>query len=140
MLPINVINDILGFAGELRVMKIKMDKNNIKYIFENDKNVSQYLWCKTSSFDTNLYEDIHLKIIDYLTDKKIHMKSLFEKIEKHYKQSYNIDIKYQLFCNIIEMIIDDYNDYYLNDDYYYDGYWYDGKWYNYQEENEFKNF
>jgi hypothetical protein len=97
------------------------------------------LSCKTSSFDTNLYEVIHLKIINYLTDKKIPMKSLFEKIETHYKQSYNIDINYQLFCNIIEMIIDDYNDYYLNDEYYYDGYWYDGKWYNYPEENEFEN-
>lgn len=121
-------------SHELRDMKIKMDKQNMKYIFDNDKNVGDYLYSKISSFNTNFYEDIHLKIIEYLMDKKIPVESIFEKVEKHYKR-YNIDVTYELFCNIIIMIIDDYNNYYLNDDYYYGGYWYDSNWCKYEEEN-----
>jgi len=66
-------------------------------------------------------------IINYLIDKKIPMESTFPKVEEYYKRCYNIDVTYELFSNIIKMIIDDYNNYYLNDEYYYGGYWYDEK-------------
>ena len=37
-------------------------------------------------------------------------------------------ISYEYFEMIIKMIIDDYNECYLNDEFYYNGYWYDGEW------------
>jgi hypothetical protein len=128
-LPSDIICNILGYADEFRCMKIKMDNKNMEYIFENDKNIGKYLYSKISSFNTDIYEDIHLQIIDYLINKKIPMESTFEKVEKHYKSCHNFNVTYELFCNIIKMIIDDYNDYYLNDEYYYGGYWYDDEWY-----------
>jgi hypothetical protein len=133
-LPLDIIYNILGYADEFRCMKIKMNNKNMKYIFENDKNIGKYLYSKISSFNPNIYEDIHLKIIDYLINKKIPLETTFEKIEKQYNSYQNI-VTYKLFYNIIKMIIDDYNDYYLNDDYYYGGYWYDEEWYKYKEES-----
>ena len=130
MLPNEIIHKILEYADNFRIMKIKMDNNNIKYIFENDKNVSNYIYSIIVSYSPNTYETIQLKIIDYLANEKTPIECIFSKIEKHYNSSL---ITYELFCNVIKIIIEYYNTYYLNDDYYYGGYWHDGEWYKYEE-------
>jgi hypothetical protein len=98
MLPNEIIHNILEYADKFRIMKIKMDNNNIKYIFENDKNVSNYLYSIIVSYSPTTYESIQLKTIDFLANEKIPMECIFSKVETTH-------ITYELFCNIIKNLL-----------------------------------
>jgi hypothetical protein len=124
----DVFTKILIYAGELRFLKIKMNKANIKYLFENDANISIYLTNKTMTYMTSTREAIYLQMLDKLENKNIsNMEDICNQIIKT-----NIILKITLkYClDVIEDIINDYNEFYLNDDYYYGGYWYNGYWFN----------
>lgn len=124
----DVFAKILIYAGELRFLKIRMNKSNIKYLFENDKNISIYLTNKTMTYMTSTREAIYLQMLDKLENKNIsNMEDICNQIIKT-----NIILKITLkYClDVIEDIINDYNEFYLNDDYYYGGYWYNGYWFN----------
>jgi len=136
MLSIDVIHNILSYADELRVLKIQMDRKNMKYIFENDSAVYDYLVDKTSSTTPCLGEGVYLTTLKVLNCSEVHMDNVFTEVEQYFKR-WNIIISYELFYSILGAIINDYNNYYLNDEYYYGGYWYDEEWHKYEEqENE----
>lgn len=127
MLPNELVVNILEYSDDLRILKIKMDKKNIKYLFENIEELQFYLFEKISSFTSCLGECIYLKIIKLLSYKKFSIDNAFDELCKSYS---TLDKKY--FDFIIKTMIDDYNNYYLNDEYYYGGYWYDETWIKYE--------
>lgn len=109
-----------------RSLKIKMNKQNMKYFFENNPEIHPYLYSKMSSFTTSSFESVYLDTIFILNNKTIDENMIFDEIMKIVHPSHNFNEKY--YNSIINRVIDDYNDFYLNDDYYYDGYWYDDEW------------
>lgn len=133
MLNTDVIQNILSYSGDFRILKIKMDKSNIKYLFDNDKNICHYLHDKTSSTTATLGEGIYLTTVELLKDSNMNIENVFENLVQEYKK-WNNHVSYEYFNFIIEMIIDDYNEFYLNDEYYYGGYWYDERWVLYDDE------
>ena len=56
---------ILSYGGNLRTLKNKMDKNNIKYLIENN----EYLY-KESTFTTTKWQGIYLCTVTLLNEKK----------------------------------------------------------------------
>jgi hypothetical protein len=122
---------ILSYGANLRTLKIKMDEKNIKYLFKNDEDVFQYLYDKESTFTTTQGEGIYLCTVRLLNQENINMDNIFNELQKYYKKL-NIDVSYEYYKFILSIIIENYNDYYLNDTYYYNGYWDDGNWKNYE--------
>ena len=57
---------ILSYGGNLRTLKIKIDKNNIKYLIENNED----LYNKESTFTTTKWEGIYLCTVTLLNEKK----------------------------------------------------------------------
>jgi hypothetical protein len=108
-------------------MKIKMDRKNMKYLFDNDRDIYKYLSAMASTTNTCLGEGIYLNTLYYLNDKGLKMEIVIEKVIEYFNK-YNITLSNNDVSGILNSIIDDYNDFYLNDNYYY-GYWDDGKWY-----------
>jgi len=142
MLNEDIVKNILSYTGNMRVLKIKMDKQNIKYLFETNSEIYDYLYRKTISSTSSLGEVLYLKIIHLLNNKNIKMNHLFQELLQEIPyETYN---KYKKCINenyvdfIINIIIDDYNNYYLVDEYYYDGYWLDEIWYS-NKANDYLN-
>ena len=131
-IPYELLHNILAYTGHLRIMKIKMDQTNIKYLFDNDKEIYPYLYCKTESSMPCLNEQIYLEIIELLNDKSIKMDMIFEKISE-FLESMNRKISYQTYTDILDTIIHDYNTYYLDDSFYYKGNWEEQIWRAYLE-------
>jgi hypothetical protein len=107
MLSIDLIQHILSYANELRVLKIKMDNKNIKYIFENDRDVYQYLTDKLSPSYPCLGDGIYLHTVKILNNSNVHMNNVFTVVEKFFKR-WNKDVSYEVFCRFLEIIIKDY--------------------------------
>ena len=124
MLPNELLVNIFEYSDDLRILKIQMDKKNIKYLFENIADLEYYLYEKTSSFTPCLGECIYLTTINLLSNKKMSIDNVFVELCKSYS---TVDKKY-VETTILNIIIDDYNNYYLDDKYYYGGYWYDENW------------
>lgn len=122
----DVFAKILTYSNNLRFLKIVMNYKNIKYLFENDGNISIYLNKKMETLLPSSSEKIYLSMIEYLkSDKNSNLESVYDKIVSDVNDD-DIDLEY---CKkIIDKIVDDYNKFYLNDYYYYGGYWYEGTW------------
>jgi hypothetical protein len=129
MLNEDIVKNILTYSGNMRLLKIKMDKQNIKYLFETNSEIYDYLYRKTISFTSSFGEVLYLKIIALLNDKNIKMNDLFQELLKEIPSTYKQYVNENYIDFIINIIIDDYNNYYLVDEYYYDGYWFDEMWY-----------
>ena len=135
MIHINIMDTIINeeiLNDEIiinqRDLKIKMTKENMLYLFNNNKEIGYYLFKKTQTFSTGFGECVHLMIIEFLDNKKnIDMDMVYGELNVFYSKNNKI-ISYEYFEMIIKMIIDDYNECYLNDEFYYNGYWYDGEW------------
>jgi hypothetical protein len=130
ILPTEIIHNILSYSDNIRVLKIKMNKSNIKYLFDNDRQICGYLYAKTRTFTPCLNESLYLTLINILNDKSIIIKNVYNSIITHiikYKIHFEY-YNYELYDSMLDIIINDYNEYYLNDYYYYNGYWYDGEW------------
>ena len=124
----DVIQHILSYNDDLRILKIKMNIQNIKYLFENIKELYAYLWCMKGylDFPNDNVKSIYVNIIKILSDKKYNIKEVKSHIlslPSYHNYLYNIDFD-DLFKYFIDTIINSYNNYYLDDEYYYDGYWY----------------
>lgn len=122
MLNIDIIQHILSYNDDLRVLKIKMNKQNIKYLFENIKELYAYLWCMKGylEFTETKEENIYITIIELLSNKNYNMNEIRNNV------SY-LDYD-DLFEYYIAIIINNYNNYYLDDNYYYNGYWWKNYW------------
>jgi hypothetical protein len=130
MLNEDIVKNILTYSGNMRLLKIKMDKQNIKYLFETNSEIYDYLYRKTISFTSSFGEVLYLKIIALLNDKNIKMNDLFQELLQEIpSETYKKYVNENYVDFIINIIIDDYNNYYLVDEYYYDGYWFDEMWY-----------
>ena len=131
MLNEDIIKNILSYnSGNMRVLKIKMDKQNMKYLFETNSEIYDYLYRKTISFTSSLGEVLYLKIIALLNNKNIKMNDLFQELLQEIpSETYKKYVNENYVDFIINIIIDDYNNYYLVDEYYNDGYWFDEMWY-----------
>lgn len=106
-----------------RDAKITMDRQNMKSLFENIEELEGYLYKFASSFTPCNGEQIYLKTLGLLKNKQIAMDAVFQDICEIHK---NLDAEY--FDFILDKIVHDHNDYFLNDDYYHDGYWHDEEW------------
>lgn len=130
MLNEDIIKNILTYSGNMRLLKIKMDKQNMKYLFETNSEIYDYLYRKTISFTSSLGEVFYLKIIALLNNKNIKMNDLFQELLQEIpSETYKKYVNENYVDFIINIIIDDYNNYYLVDEYYNDGYWFDEIWY-----------
>jgi hypothetical protein len=106
-----------------RDAKIKMDRQNMKYLFENIEELEDYLYKMASSFSPCTGEMIYLKTLEILKNKQIAMDNVFVEISKIYNK---LDAEY--FDFILDKIVHDHNDFFMNDEFYYDGYWHDEEW------------
>lgn len=122
----DVFAKILTYSNNLRFLKIVMNYKNIKYLFENDGNISIYLNKKIETLLPSSSEKIYLSMIEYLkSNENSTLESVYDKIVSDVNDG-DIDLEY---CKkIMDKIVDDYNKFYLNDYYYYGGYWYEGTW------------
>lgn len=127
MLNEDIVKNILSYnSGNMRVLKIKMNKQNMKYLFETNSEIYDYLYRKTISFTSSLGEVLYLKIIALLNNKNIKMNDLFQELLQEIpSETYKKYVNENYLDFIINIIIDDYNNYYLVDEYYNDGYWFD---------------
>ena len=78
MIHINIMDTIINeeiLNDEIiinqRDLKIKMTKENMLYLFNNNKEIGYYLFKKTQTFSTGFGECVHLMIIEFLDNKKI---------------------------------------------------------------------
>ena len=128
------------YDGYPRIMKRKMNEQNIKDLFENNRDIYNYLWMieKHYSFPPNIEAQIYLDIIKLLINKKCSMEKIKNNIlsvptynehllDPEYHYQFNI-INKNWFDYFIAIIINNYHTYYLDDNYYFKGYWYDKYW------------
>jgi hypothetical protein len=130
MIHINIMETIINEERIInqRDLKIEMTKKNILSLFNNNKEIADYLCKKTQTFSTGFGECVHLMIIEFLDNgKNTDMDMVYGELNVFYYKNNKI-ISFEYFEMIIKMIIDDYNECYLNDEFYYNGYWYDGEW------------
>jgi hypothetical protein len=106
-----------------RDAKITMDRQNMKSLFENIEELEGYLYKMASTFSPCTGEMIYLKTLGLLKNKKLAMDDVFIEIGKIYNK---LDAEYFEF--ILDKIVHDYNDFFMNDEFYYDGYWHDEEW------------
>lgn len=116
----NIFTKILIYADKLRFLKIRMDKKNIKYLFENDTNISIYLNKTTRTFMPRKWKATYLQMIDKLKDKRI--SNVEDVCNEIIKTNTILKITLEYCLDVIEDIINDYNEFYLNDSYYYEEY------------------
>jgi len=128
-LPTEIIHNILSYNNDARILKIKMNKSNIKYLFDIDRQICDYLYAKTRSFTPCLNESLYLTLINILNDKSVEMKNVYNNlINNIIKNNIHFEyFNYELYDNMLDIVITDYNEFYLND-YYYNGYWCDCEW------------
>ena len=117
-LPIEIIYNILQYTGELRILKRKMTIENMFNIINDDGPCTDFIY---SIIDRPIrsgppcYYNVYWHLLGELSNSKIH-------------SSHDIDNKYNLpqtiLDELINVFINDYNNYYLNDKYYY-SFWYD---------------
>ena len=130
MLNEDIIRNILSYSGNMRILKIKMNIQNMKYLFETNYEMYDYLYKKRLTCYSSFGEILYLKLISLLHNKNIKMNDLYDnlmeeiKIQPYAKYTRKSDMDF-----IVNTIINDYNNYYLVDKYYYDGYWLDDIWY-----------
>ena len=122
-----ILNDMILIQRDL---KIEMTKENMKSLFDNvnGNDIADYLRNKAQTFTTCFGEGVHLTVIKFLNNEKNNdIGMVYNELNVFYSR-YNQIIDNRFFEMIINMIINDYNNYYLNDEFYYCGYWYDGEW------------
>ena len=130
-LNMDVIQHILSYNDDLRILKIKMNKQNIKYLFENSKELYTYLWCMKEYLNfSNIEESIYVDMIKHLSDKNYTMKEVKKDIlsSPSHNDCLSNSNNNNSFEYLIDIIINNYNTYYLDDEYYYNGYWYKDYW------------
>ena len=128
--PTEIIQNILSYSNDVRILKIKMNKTNIKYLFDIDRQLSDYLYAKTHSFTPCWEEGLYLTLINILNDTSVQIENVYKNLI-HHIMKHNIHFEYcnyELYDDMLNMIINDYNEFYLNDYYYYHGYWDNQEW------------
>ena len=78
-LNIDVMQHILSYNDDgLRFLKIKMNQQNMKYLFENSRDIYNYLWCMKASlkFPHKKIERIYVDILELLSNKNYKMKEI----------------------------------------------------------------
>jgi hypothetical protein len=116
-------NISLNIKMTTRDAKITMERQNMKSLFENIEELEGYLYKMASTFSPCTGEHIYLKTLGLLKNKQIAMDDVFAEIGKIYNK---LDAEYFEF--ILDKIVHDYNDFFLNDEFYYNGYWHDEEW------------
>ena len=97
-----------------------MDKNNIKELFQvNGFDISNFLTKMNQSYSVCTGEALYLKLVDLFNLNKFEESNIQDATNS---LNTNYNSKYIDF--LVEKIIDDYNNFYLDDKYYH-GYWYD---------------
>ena len=105
MLPIEIIYTILEFSGDLRILKRKMTRENIFQI--KNKDIIDFIFDITDTpirTGPYIYYPVYWDLLNGLREQRIVNK---------YNLSENILEK------IVNVFINDYNNYYLDDEYYY---------------------
>ena len=100
-----------------------MNRQNMKSLFENIEELESYLCKMATTFSPCNGEQVYLRTLELLKNKQIAMDDVFVEIGKCNNK---LDAEY--FDFILDKIVHDYNDFFLNDDFYYDGYWHDDEW------------
>ena len=138
MIHINKMSTMMNVNADInqRDLKIIMTIENIKCLFDMDKDISYYLCKKTQTFSTGFAECVHLKILELLDDEKNTTLELVYTILNEDFSTQNKTISNEYFNMILKNIINDYNTCYLDDNFYYNGYWYDGEWKKNDEDDE----
>ena len=78
-LNMDVLQHILSYNDDgLRILKIKMNQQNMKYLFENSRDIYHYLWCMKASlkFPNKKIERIYVDILEHLSNKNYKMKEI----------------------------------------------------------------
>jgi len=105
MLPIELIYNILEFSGDLRILKRKMTRENIFQI--KNKDIIDFIFDiidRPNRTGPYIYYPVYWDLLNGLREQRIVSK---------YNLSENILEK------IVNVFINDYNNYYLDDEYYY---------------------
>jgi hypothetical protein len=126
-LPCVLVNLVLEYAGELRILKNKMNRKNIVMILRRDikqyNPIGEFIITmhdrerRSSSIHFMIYSSfIHNLIMGNMNVLTYHFGFL------------TYTITQEMYDNLITVFINDYNHYYLNDEYYYCT-WYNGTCY-----------
>ena len=127
----DVLQHILSYNDDMRVLKIKMNQQNIKYLFENSRDIYNYLLCMKVylEFSNKKTERIYVDILELLCNKRPIKEYLLSlpSYKAHFIESHDwleyFTESHDWFDYFIDLIINNYNNYYLDDEYYYNGYW-----------------
>lgn len=114
--PTEIIQNILSYINDVRILKIKMNKTNIKYLFDIDRQLSDYLYAKTHSFTPSWEECLYLTLINILNDTSVQIENVYKNLI-HHIMKHNIHFEYcnyELYNDMLNMIINDYNEFYLH--------------------------
>lgn len=125
----------LSDAGDFRRLTVPMSIDNIKYLFDKDKNILHYLQSIHSSTRPCLGKGIYLMILQLLHDANISdLNMVFHTVVDFYR-NHGITISHERFCEYVSMVVDHYNTYYLDDKYYIHGYRFDAKFHSSDKKN-----
>lgn len=120
-LPNEIVYNILQYAGELRVLKRKMTRENIFQIINYDTTCFEFIYSivdRPIRSGPPCYYNVYWHLLDELSNSKIYSYyNIYNKCNKYNLQQTVLD-------KLINVFINDYNNYYLDDD-YYNSLWYD---------------
>ena len=128
-LPEELIYNILQYAGELRVLKRKMTKENIHQIINDDYRAIRFMYGivdRPIRTGPPIYYLVYWQYLSLLCGNMI--VNRYKLPQEHFnKFNYVLTNDYYL-DKLMTVFINDYNNYYL-DDYYYNLCWMDGRCY-----------
>jgi hypothetical protein len=129
-LNIDVLQHILSYNDDMRILKVKMNQQNIKYLFESSRDIYNYLWCMKRSleFSNKKKERIYVDILELLSNKNYKMKEIKNHILSLPSYHEYLNESHDWFDYFMDLIINNYNNYYLDDRFYYNGYWRNNYW------------
>ena len=137
-LPQELIYTILQYAGELRVLQIKMTRENINRLINDDDNVIGFMHSivdRPIRTRPPIYYIVYWKYLSIIYGNNMITNNYNLSQETFDKLNYVLTTDYYL-DKLMTVVINDYNNYYL-DDYYYNLCWMDGKCFiNYSEDEE----
>ena len=113
-LPTEIIYNILQYAGELRVLKRKMTKENVFQIINDDESIITFIYDivdRPIRTGPPIYYFVYWNYLKTLSNNKI---------------MNNYNLPQNMFDKLMNVFINDYNNYYLDDNYYIDIVWYHG--------------
>ena len=141
-LPQELIYNILHYAGELRVLKRKMTRENIHQIINYDDNAIGFMHeivDRPLRTGPPIYYLVYWEYLSLLCGNGNMIVNRYKlSPETFEKFNYVLTTDYYL-DKLMTVFINDYNNYYL-DDYYYNLYWIDGRcyidYYHYYEDTD----